>query len=449
MTLNYGALPNLVPNLATDDVAQGLNEWRNIQRIVRTTFKALHDALQAQAETIRSLQEAVGSKAPASDTARRLDGVEAALRRKLDAGADDFVRRDELKACYDYHRGHIESLQKNFDSTASSLEKDLRGKVDFESLTAKLEGFATSVELSKALQSKAERAEVEGLLEGKCDKSTQEICDKELRSEIFDVRSDLNRAFQELATHKADAKDLQSLESAVTRAGSHSAASADSLGERLASLEAAMDSSSKELLSHGERAAALHKQVSELALKVLFPRRPGTRAVGSLLGAPAPWKEVCTCSERPWRKRWKVPSGQMFPPRGTARRSRPRATGGQLPLRRAPPSARGGPRPRSRPPSRRRSRRARRRRPTPGGRPMQRRSAGCCGRRPTSPRCGRLFPARQTPRPWSGCSSGLSAKSEAARTWLPPSTASGRICGPRPAPGSSEHSLTRKPTSTT
>ena len=42
--------------LVVDDMLDGLNEWRNIQDIVRNTFKALHELVKAQGEAIRNLE---------------------------------------------------------------------------------------------------------------------------------------------------------------------------------------------------------------------------------------------------------------------------------------------------------------------------------------------------------------------------------------------------------
>ena len=49
-----------------------MNEWRNIQDIVRVTFKAFHDVLKAQGEAIRSLERAVEKKASQREVASAL-----------------------------------------------------------------------------------------------------------------------------------------------------------------------------------------------------------------------------------------------------------------------------------------------------------------------------------------------------------------------------------------
>ena len=77
-----------------------MNDWRNIQDIVRVTFKAFHDVLKAQGDTIRSLERALDKKASqrevaavlatkvsAEELADKLHSVDAQLARKADATA--------------------------------------------------------------------------------------------------------------------------------------------------------------------------------------------------------------------------------------------------------------------------------------------------------------------------------------------------------------------------
>ena len=51
---------------------QGLNEWRNIQDIVRLTFKAFHDVLKAQGDAIKTLERVVDTKANRNEVASAL-----------------------------------------------------------------------------------------------------------------------------------------------------------------------------------------------------------------------------------------------------------------------------------------------------------------------------------------------------------------------------------------
>lgn len=71
---------------------QGLNEWRNIQDIVRVTFKAFHDVLKAQGDAIKTLERvmdtkanrnevssALAAKASAADLSGRMHDLESML----------------------------------------------------------------------------------------------------------------------------------------------------------------------------------------------------------------------------------------------------------------------------------------------------------------------------------------------------------------------------------
>ena len=76
---------------------QGLNEWRNIQDIVRLTFKAFHDELKAQGDAIKGLERAVdaksnrrevanalAAKADAAQLCEQMHSLETMLTRKAD-----------------------------------------------------------------------------------------------------------------------------------------------------------------------------------------------------------------------------------------------------------------------------------------------------------------------------------------------------------------------------
>ena len=59
ITYNYPLRPNSVPNRnvpdVNDELLEGLNEWRNVQDIVRLTFKGLSDVVKKQGIAIDEL----------------------------------------------------------------------------------------------------------------------------------------------------------------------------------------------------------------------------------------------------------------------------------------------------------------------------------------------------------------------------------------------------------
>ena len=58
--------------VSVEDMTAGKNQWRNIQDIVRVTFKEFHDVLRAQGDAIKSLERAIDSKADRSELGRGL-----------------------------------------------------------------------------------------------------------------------------------------------------------------------------------------------------------------------------------------------------------------------------------------------------------------------------------------------------------------------------------------
>ena len=58
-----------------DDLLQGMSEWRNIQEVIRSTFKALHEVIKSQGDAVKSLERQLESKASISD-------MQTALQRK-------------------------------------------------------------------------------------------------------------------------------------------------------------------------------------------------------------------------------------------------------------------------------------------------------------------------------------------------------------------------------
>ena len=45
-----------------DELLEGLNDWRNVQDIVRLTFKALSDVIKSQGMSISELEREIGNK---------------------------------------------------------------------------------------------------------------------------------------------------------------------------------------------------------------------------------------------------------------------------------------------------------------------------------------------------------------------------------------------------
>ena len=81
--------------VSVEDLTHGLNEWRNIQDVVRLTFRAFHDVLRAQGEAIQRLEEGAASREDTSDLTRRI----ADLNHQMDLRA----LKSDVQAAFEAH----------------------------------------------------------------------------------------------------------------------------------------------------------------------------------------------------------------------------------------------------------------------------------------------------------------------------------------------------------
>jgi hypothetical protein len=99
-------LTTSAPLGALNEQVQDIHSWRNIQDIVRNTFKLMNDIVQQQSETIRRLEqekvsqfdyvEDMKTKADAADVGAKFDAVGNALNTK--ASTEDVAYHMSLKA---------------------------------------------------------------------------------------------------------------------------------------------------------------------------------------------------------------------------------------------------------------------------------------------------------------------------------------------------------------
>ena len=142
--------------VSVEDLTHGLNEWRNIQDVVRLTFRAFHDVLRAQGEAIQRLEEGAASREDTSDLARRI----ADLNHQMDLRA----LKSDVHAAFEAHEELLNfGLSQKADATdapaspprspraslgVSSAELERR----VQAMEARLETFATRSALEKASQ---------------------------------------------------------------------------------------------------------------------------------------------------------------------------------------------------------------------------------------------------------------------------------------------------------
>tara|TARA_B110000238_G_scaffold40027_2_gene42567 strand:- start:2051 stop:3136 length:1086 start_codon:yes stop_codon:yes gene_type:complete len=113
------------------DLHDGLNEWRNIQDIVRLSFVAFHKALQAQGDAIFALTEETERRALKSDVRLGFETHEELLN----------VRVRELKA--DAEAKHAVGV-----GLETAAIDDLRRRVD--AAETRMDGFASKADLQTA-----------------------------------------------------------------------------------------------------------------------------------------------------------------------------------------------------------------------------------------------------------------------------------------------------------
>ena len=131
-----------------EDLTQGLNEWRNIQDIVRLSFVAFHKALQAQGDAIQALTEQTELRALKSDVRAAFETHEELLE----------VRLGEAEAADagDAETPNAETRDAEILERVAALERRA------ETVETRLERFATKAELEKA--SEETRTKLDALL---------------------------------------------------------------------------------------------------------------------------------------------------------------------------------------------------------------------------------------------------------------------------------------------
>ena len=199
-----------------NEQVQDVHNWRNIQEIVRSTFKLMNDILQNQAVLISQLQQekvslteyvsGMKTKADAEDVNSKFDAVGNTLNEKastedvahhLNQKADKSVVQQVTQEMNDRLRELSEVLnpQNIVDELKAQIEaktdkKDtqaLSSKVDL--LKGELMAKANAVDVAREMESKASVAEVNEASNSKCDKVTYDelLTQKANRSSVVNA----------------------------------------------------------------------------------------------------------------------------------------------------------------------------------------------------------------------------------------------------------------------
>ncbi len=109
-----------------DDLLQGMSEWRNIQEVIRSTFKALHEVIKSQGDAVKSLERQVDSKACIAD-------IQSALQRKANVADVNHSLRDVSLVL----EGKAALYDLDTKADKSEIESSLKLKASVSDLVAK------------------------------------------------------------------------------------------------------------------------------------------------------------------------------------------------------------------------------------------------------------------------------------------------------------------------
>ena len=161
-----------------EDLISGLNDWRNVQDIVRLTFKALSDVVKSQGTTVKELELQIPSKASKADIAQCM-----ALRSSYTETVRSLA---EIKSLLE-SRASIDDVYSITDEKASKSEMQymIAGKVSYE-------------EMREMLSEKAEVHELQAEI-------------RAMKNTIEGINEEIHRKLQMCATNR----DLQHLQSII------------------------------------------------------------------------------------------------------------------------------------------------------------------------------------------------------------------------------------------
>jgi uncharacterized protein YfcZ (UPF0381/DUF406 family) len=214
--------------LSFDDIVAGMHEFRTTQDVIRSTFKALHDVIKNQGESIRNMQSQLETKLSKSEAQSLLakkasvDAVNKSLTevaRVLDtkASLQDLEAKADLvqvetalaaKASGSEVRAlrtssatiaSVEALREHFDHQLERVGASLAERPELTTVKSLLEGKASYVDVRTMLDDKADTAMVTRLLE---DKASIKYMQQQLR--LKNDRSDAERVEAALQSVQAD-----------------------------------------------------------------------------------------------------------------------------------------------------------------------------------------------------------------------------------------------------
>ena len=224
--------PDSTSPAIVDDLLSGLNEWRNIQDIVRLTFKALADVVKAQGLAIKDLERQMPQKATRTELTTALstksntqDLVQAIsqLEARFDILTDiehqlhEKPSRAELqtalqsKASMDEVRSVAETVISRRDYEAATMDLQRRTETDIKEVTKKMSLMASKSDLDTVMHALQDKASFADLEEGLSKKANKDSVASALHRKAN--RTDVETAL----ASKADLPEFQDLQQLADR----------------------------------------------------------------------------------------------------------------------------------------------------------------------------------------------------------------------------------------
>jgi hypothetical protein len=264
-----------------DDMLNNLTEWRNIDDIVRLTFKALSDVLRTQNSAIRELEKqmagkvsrnefssVVSNKPDTSQVHAIVNDMRASLEEMISmkdyqSGIEDCVSKTELqyflgeKASMDEVKSlistkaavrdveaeiyafnsRIDEIQKEINRKLANLPthadiqhlaEQLNEKANFAEIDEVLQNKANKQSVANALHRKANRADMDQVLSTKADLEIVErmsmVLERKLDANIFealkdDIRKELieGGAFEDLLNDRSSKHEIEKIKVSIEK----------------------------------------------------------------------------------------------------------------------------------------------------------------------------------------------------------------------------------------
>mmetsp|Transcript_26056 Transcript_26056/g.67129 ORF Transcript_26056/g.67129 Transcript_26056/m.67129 type:complete len:665 (+) Transcript_26056:2-1996(+) len=187
-------------------------DWRNLQEVVRVTFKALYDVIKAQTHTIRDLEQHLEKKAGAEECRARFAECMDQLRGKAD-GRDVAKMVHELKGEI-RHRPLIKDVNRSMDQVLQLTDQKVQQLADQR--VAALEHALGSNRLQVMqshiddLTTTVERLRSDHAILGARRAEGEEVGNSAVRAELKGLRREIDQV-QSLLSDKASVEEVHSV----------------------------------------------------------------------------------------------------------------------------------------------------------------------------------------------------------------------------------------------